>query len=328
MKSETSMKIIKPPLFGTIAITCGLSVCGYSQSFLTNGLVAYYPFDGNANDAVGTNNGTVIGSDWKFLPDRFGNPQSALFLNTTSPPTVTLNGAYVSARRSSALNFSNDFTLSVWVNNSSGVTNQQETLISNGNDGLGFIDLAIDPSLVALGGKDRLAFDWGDGSAVNGVMAPAPNSWRQFVVVRSGTNTTIFENGVALTNTVTLIAPSNSPTIWLGRFQPVPSGNQNTLPLFGGIDDVRIYNRALSSNEVQQLFVYESGPRVDLIQIVQPSLSNLSLGTNYQLQVSTDLNSWTNQGAVFTATNTAMVYPQYFDVESFEQLFFRVQVVP
>ena len=38
------MKSIKP-LFGTIAITCGLSVCGYSQSFLTNGLVVYLSGD-------------------------------------------------------------------------------------------------------------------------------------------------------------------------------------------------------------------------------------------------------------------------------------------
>jgi hypothetical protein len=96
----------------------------------------------------------------------------------------------------------------------------------------------------------------------------------------------------------------------------------------GGIDDVRFYNRALSDSEAQQLYAFESGPRVDLIKIVQPSLSNLTLGTNYQLQVSTDLNSWTNQGAAFTATNGSMVYPQYFDVPNWNQRFFRVQVAP
>jgi hypothetical protein len=211
---------------------------------------------------------------------------------------------------------------------SHGSSLSKDAPVRGGNDGLGYIDLAMSPGRVALGGNDTLNFDWGDGSAVNGVMAPAPNSWRQFVVVRSGTNTTIFENGSALTNTASTTAPLNSATIWLGRFQPVPSGNQNTLQFFGGIDDVRLYNRALSTNEIQQLYVYESGPRVDLIKIVQPSLSNLTLGTNYQLQVSTNLNSWTNQGSVFSATNTAMVYPQYFDVDNFGELFFRLQVAP
>ena len=45
----------------TVALVLGLGLAstGYSQSFLTNGLVAYYPFNGNANDASGNgNNGT------------------------------------------------------------------------------------------------------------------------------------------------------------------------------------------------------------------------------------------------------------------------------
>ena len=85
-------------------------------------------------------------------------------------------------------------------------------------------------------------------------------------------------------------------------------------------------NRALSASEVQQLYVYESGPRVDLINIVQPSLSNLTLGANYQLQVLGDFKSWTNSGSAFMTTNSAMIYPQYFEVDSFERLFFRLKL--
>src|ERR1035437_3642758 len=134
---KTFMKRTKA-LFGILTITCGLAVCGYSQSFLTNGLVAYYPFNGNAYDASGHgNNGTLVGADLKFSLDRFGQQQSALFLNTTSTPAWTLDGAYVSAPRSADLDFSGDFTLSVWVNLSSGVTNLNEYLISNGNDSAG-----------------------------------------------------------------------------------------------------------------------------------------------------------------------------------------------
>jgi hypothetical protein len=71
-----------------------------------------------------------------------------------------------------------------------------------------------------------------------------------------------------------------------------------------------------------------TGPRVDLIKIVQPSFNNLLLGTNYKLQVPTDLNSWINQGAMCTATNTIMIYSQYSDVDNFGEPFFRVQVAP
>ena len=64
------------------------------------------------------------------------------------------------------------------------------------------------------------------------------------------------------------------------------------------------------------------------MKAVNPLLFNLSPGTNYQLQLSGDLTNWTNQGTPFTATNTSMVYPQYWDVDGWEKLFFRLQIVP
>ena len=48
------------------------------QSFLTNGLVAYYPFNGNANDASGNENDAVP-SNVVITNDRFGTPNSAYF---------------------------------------------------------------------------------------------------------------------------------------------------------------------------------------------------------------------------------------------------------
>jgi hypothetical protein len=70
------------------------------------------------------------------------------------------------------------------------------------------------------------------------------------------------------------------------------------------------------------------GPMISLVKAVKPSFNALAPGTNYQLQVSADLNTWTNQGSPFTATNTSMVYPQYWDVDNWSQLFFRLQLSP
>ena len=63
-------------IYGFLLIVgLGLAVNGYSQSFLTNGLIAYYPFNGNANDAVGANN--MVSYGCTLTADRFGNPASA-----------------------------------------------------------------------------------------------------------------------------------------------------------------------------------------------------------------------------------------------------------
>jgi hypothetical protein len=69
-------------------------------------------------------------------------------------------------------------------------------------------------------------------------------------------------------------------------------------------------------------------PSIYLMQAVEPVFSNLLIGTNYQLQVSPNLSSWTNSGSAFTATNSTMIYPQYFDVANWSQLYFRLQVAP
>jgi hypothetical protein len=54
--------IIRKLVFGILTATVALALPVHAQSWLTNGLVAYYPFNGNADTAVGTNNGTVYGA--------------------------------------------------------------------------------------------------------------------------------------------------------------------------------------------------------------------------------------------------------------------------
>ena len=69
-------------------------------------------------------------------------------------------------------------------------------------------------------------------------------------------------------------------------------------------------------------------PTLTLNKAVWVGLSNLQIGSNYQIQVSTDLLNWTNSGTVFTVTNSCWHSPNYWDVDNWSQLFFRVQMVP
>lgn len=79
---KTLIKTTKA-LLEVVTITLGLAVQVQAQSFLTNGLTAYYPFNGNANDASGNgNNGTVNGAT--LTADRFGNANSAYRFNGAS----------------------------------------------------------------------------------------------------------------------------------------------------------------------------------------------------------------------------------------------------
>jgi hypothetical protein len=300
-----------------LSVGLGLAVSGYSQSFLTNGLVAYYPFNGNANDASGNgNNGTVYGAT--DGTNRFGVTNSSFNFNGTNQ--------YISFPAASFLNGAQKATISLWVQESD--TNHPGSFFGDWTEATGGIYL-----------NDYTGSNFAVAILPNGQVSTATQTlvgeWRHVVVVFDGTQTgneqrlACYFNGVsnALSFPYTIPATlgEGSSSILVGGRQIY--GNPSNFFL-GRVDDVRIYNRVLSSNEVQELYLYESTAQVGILQAVIPTFFNLYSGTNYQLQVSPDLNTWTNSGSVFTATNSTMIYPQYFLVNNWNQLFFRLQTSP
>jgi hypothetical protein len=90
------------------------------------------------------------------------------------------------------------------------------------------------------------------------------------------------------------------------------------------VKNFRIYNRALATNEVAQLYAIESAPPLIISKAVYLQDYSLSVGSNYQVQASSDLINWTNQGSVFTATSSYWQSTNVWSVANWNQLFFRV----
>jgi len=293
-----------------LIVGLGLAVNGYSQSFLTNGLVAYYPFNGNANDASGNGNNANVQGTYQYLTNGTLHliGDGSLFYS---------GGGYVALPNYGNLN--SGFTISIWVANEtdhgSGIYAEYYVWFDN-NAG----------SDVYISQHD---FGVGDPNAyVSFPLTIADYTpWKQLVLVYSPTNSAAYLNGNMTGSTNGTISPFPMVNSAIGRHWWAGGANSSARMTMD-VKDFRIYNRAFSSNEVAQLYVYYSGPSVTLLKAVKPSFSNLTLTTNYQLQVSGDLNTWTNQGSPFTATNTRMIYPQYWDVDNWNSLFFRLQVSP
>jgi hypothetical protein len=294
-----------------LALGVGLAVNGHAQSFLTNGLVAYFPFNGNANDESGNgDNGTVYGAT--LSPDRLGTPNRAYYFNATLLNAIETSGTNLpigTAEKS----FSCWFKLpSPFLNSgvlwSCGQNNPESFLggrvfYENGTQ----IGLQV---MLWTTSYHKYFTNLGD------------ERWHHYVV--SITNNSLVSAHLDGQIITFQTSPPPGTQINLGAgpfFMGYGAGQYYT----GWLDDVRIYNRALSADEVAMLYEYESGPRVDLIKAVKPSFTGLYIGTNYQLQLSGDLNTWTNHGSPFSATNTRMVYPQYWDVDNWGSLFFRLK---
>ena len=238
------MKLHSPTLAAaSLAI---LLTSANAQSFITNGLVAYYPFNGNANDASGTgNNGTVSGAT--LIQDRFGTNNAAYsfngvdnYISFTGVPTSQVD----------------NWTITAWIKPAS--LNQLGIAVALGyNDtvnGDGH-SLGLSSGTGAVTGNQLFGLFGGVAWVNSGFAFASTNQWYQVVMLRSSGVTTFHVNGDVTPNS-TATSPS-APTSFR-------IGSENGLWYFNGaIDDVRIYNRALSSNEVAQLYAIETaGPKI------------------------------------------------------------------
>ena len=94
-------------LFVTGLILVAQTLVAQVPSYVpTNGLVGYWPFNGNANDVSGNgNNGTVNGAT--LTTDRFGNANSAYSFDGVDD--------FINKNNWSSLNGNQDFSVNFWL---------------------------------------------------------------------------------------------------------------------------------------------------------------------------------------------------------------------
>lgn len=163
-------------------------------------------------------------------------------------------------------NFSTaDFTLSGWVKTTSTVgavsANQ-----NNGNSA-GFT-FQLNSGAMYFRTSDAV----GNWSETTGVTSVNDNNWHYLVATRSGTTQAIYIDGKLDTNnTVTLRDIGTGNTLYIGIYRPSPVNS----PFLGFLDDIRIYDRALSASEVVQL--YNSQPFARYFYVLNVCRTNDSL---------------------------------------------------
>ena len=295
-----------------LIVGLGLAVNGYSQSWITKNLVAYFPFNGDANDASGNGN-NATNTHATLSTDRFGNNNHCFSFNGIDD--------YIGFSKVPTSQTDN-WSIVAWLKPLS--TNQLGVAVSVGYDDGGG-DTA---NGYALGIFDWV---WGAGNQLSlicggiwlyssGFAFASTDQWCQVAMLRRSGITTFYVNGVATANSTT--ETPRVPTSFR-------IGSGSGIRFFNGLlDDIRIYNRALSASEVQQLYVIESGPRVNFVKAFTTDYASLTLGSNYQLQASSDMAAWSNWGSPFTATSANYTNTSYQRIDNWGKLFFRLQLVP
>jgi Concanavalin A-like lectin/glucanases superfamily len=222
--------------------------CGITHAGLSDGLVAYYPFNGNANDESGNgNNGIVHGAT--LAMDRFGNANSAYSFDGVNN-YIDINKQIVSAV---------DFTVTFWLKPEA----QQKGIVVPISQGHGnFTANTTDGFAVQYGWPtaDVMMFIYGDGDGGGtwrvidfGYQLLSELKWHQLMVSKGGQTITLYKNGVKVATRSDHILVFGNHNFSIGH-DTYNAGRE----FHGSIDDVRIYNRALSEAEIQQIYQGET----------------------------------------------------------------------
>lgn len=217
-------------------------------TWLTNGLVAYYPFSGNAGDSSGNgNHGTVNGAT--LTTDRFGNSNKAYDFNGINNSIVVPN--------SQTLNIiGNQISISYWMNFRNNIADGNYQGISKGgwDVGSGYELIFRYSYLGDPNNTGAVCLNSSNGGFNSEGINSYQNTWVNITsTFENGTQNTYY-NGI-LQNTISAGAGivtfySNTNNLYIGTRDP-----QNGYVGFldGKMDDIRIYNRALSQSEVTYL---------------------------------------------------------------------------
>ncbi|MFM2157369.1 MAG: hypothetical protein RL516_2118 [Bacteroidota bacterium] len=233
--------------------------CNPLAANLMNGLVGYWPFCGNANDESGNgNNGTVNGAT--LTADRNGNANAAYSFDG--------NGDYIDCGNNSSLNLSNSFTISAWVN---GNTFAQEKGIVSKSQGATPYTYDL---IVSNNGGQKVRFDINQNYLFSNQNLNT-NNWYNIVATYNGSIQSIYIDGVlSSSQNVSTILSSVADHLLLGAHQVsvVPSWSWD-----GKLDDIAIWNRALTQNEITQLYTGSPCINYQVITVTDTLIINANL---------------------------------------------------
>jgi hypothetical protein len=242
---------MKKLMFYSCLLLISISANAQVPSYVpTNGLVGYWPFNGNANDNSGNGiNGTVNGAI--LTTDRFGGINSAYQFNGNE--TIIGNCSSFPSQN-------NPRTISLWYYANNITTAPPNQLMGYGGRNCGeswimnFNNYDVPSGSYELQGH-CLAFR-------NFTNSPLPlnNSWHQLIVSYDGASLRFYNDGllVLLPAPISLNTYVDSRIFCFGKqtFTDglIPYNDLNWPGFSGKLDDIAIWNRALSQQEITTLY--------------------------------------------------------------------------
>ena len=235
--------------------TTGASVSfGTTQDHLNNGLIGYWKMDentGTTNTADSSGNGktgtfvNIDSTDW--VAGKFGSnldfDGSTEYITVASPALPT-----------------SDYTYSAWVNLDA---NSDETIFEAFNAAGSADEFSL--GVTTSGAAGRIEVTNNDGSSFRSTNSISTGSWSHVAATRQGSLITIYINGSPDPTTYTDGTSLDFGSCSLVLGADVDNAASNCTSSVGNytdgrMDELRIYNRALTPAEIQKLYTWAPNP--------------------------------------------------------------------
>jgi hypothetical protein len=264
-----------------VCIVPTISTKAQVPSYLpTSGLLAWYPFNGNANDETGNGNHCTGYNGAALSADRFGNSNSAYLLDGVDDYIKTIDPFY---------NSSIPHSISMWWKTTDS-TQVDQAIWSTDPHTIESIGFNNDP------GSQKIDYCLGDGNwgywlvtcNEHPITVSNFNTWHHIVMVRSATNWKFYDNGV-LVHTVSS-TDNTADTLAQLWFGAIYHDAYSEHYFKGYLDDIGIWERALTETEIASLYNYTPGCQSPIS--FQPVNRSVTIGNNQQFLVVSSGNNF------------------------------------
>lgn len=265
----------------------------FGQVNLEDGLIVYYPFNGNCNDESGNgNNGTVNGPTLTY--DQSGNANSAYefdgiddYINPVYP---TLN--------------SQSFSFCAWFKNYGFDEYQDDQSIFGGRTGT---TSSIIYNMVQFNGYDSVYTQIkgiGGGNerpTIKEALYVLDNQWHFWTITSDSNNFALYLDGNLIKSVPQTISGDLTENALIGAYYHYSTSFNS---FFAGIiDEVRIYNRALSGEEVAELYDLDADPTQEkLLYVKRGDPAGWSIEDKPGSQFK-EMSIWESKGNIVTKMN-------------------------
>jgi len=201
-----------------------------------NGLVGYYPFNGNPNDESGNGNNGSLGSGIILNQDRFGIFDKSYYFDGTG--NITLTSLFTSGNQ--------NFTISAWIKTNS--TIGRKGIICWGQD------TPNSSTYFFINSLGQLQFDLAYNGGTTSLNVINDNIWHYVAISNNGGLIQLFVDGLPTGNPVSMNPNINGGNKSIGS--NIDNSGQNNF--IGNIDDIGIWNRALTQEEITNLYLADT----------------------------------------------------------------------